>query len=132
VGVRDIPTKISTATQDKLQPWQALFAVFTYALTQFDIGQTNTIILLGMIIAGLGFVQRSTYKHKEAIKEIVAPWAVEQAIRVLSDYLSTPPPPEAEPLEECPAPHVPQPTLVKKALETKEELEARLAELQGE
>jgi len=119
VAIRDIPTKISTATQDKLQPWQALFAVFTYALTQFDIGQTNTIILLGMIIVGLGFVQRSTYKHKEAIKEIVAPWAVEQAIKVLSEYL--------EPaLPETPE----EPVLVDEP--TREELQAKLDALERE
>ena len=109
---------VSTAVQDKLQPWQAMFAVFTYALTQFDIGQTNTIILLGMIIVGLGFVQRSTYKHKESIKEIVAPWAVEQAIKVLSEYL---------------APHMPEPPAVEEPVDqpTREELLARLAELEG-
>jgi hypothetical protein len=117
VGIRDIPSKVSTGAQERLQPWQALFAVFTYALTQFDIGQTNTIILLGMIIVGLGFVQRSTYRHKEAVKEIVAPWAVEQAIRVLSDYLE-PKLPDV-PVEEEPV--VAEPT--------REELVARLEAL---
>jgi hypothetical protein len=119
VGIRDAPGRVSSAAQDKLQPWQALFAVFTYALTQFDIGQTNTIILLGMIIAALGFVQSTTYKHKQAIKEIVAPWAVEQAIKVLSDYL--------EP--ELPAPPVVEPV---KAEPTREELEATLEALEKE
>ena len=69
-------TAVSTAVQDKVQPWQAVFTIFTFALTQFDIGETNTVILLGMILTTLGFVMRSTYKHKEAVKEIVAPWLV--------------------------------------------------------
>ena len=114
---------VSTAVQDKLQPWQAMFAVLTYALTQFDIGQTNTIILLGMIIVGLGFVQRSTYKHKEAVKTIVAPWAVEQAIKILSEYLAPELPPEPEKVPE-PEPIVDEPT--------REELLARLKELEAE
>jgi len=83
-----VKNSVSSAVQDKIQPWQALFAILTYALTQFDIGQTNTIILLGMILASLGFVQRSTYKHKEAVKEIVAPWLLEQLLQVISDYLA--------------------------------------------
>jgi hypothetical protein len=121
VGIRDVPGRVSTAAQDKLQPWQAMFAVFTYALTQFDIGQTNTIILLGMIITGLGFVQNSTYKHKQAIKDIVAPWAVEQAIHVLSEYLKP----------ELPRP----PEKIEKPVEcepTREEIEAKLRALKAE
>jgi hypothetical protein len=108
---------VSTAVQDKLQPWQALFAIFTYALTQFDIGQTNTIILLGMMLAALGFVQRSTYKHKEAVKDVVAPWLVEQLLKVISDYLEPklPEPPAEEPVEP-----------------TREELIEQLREARGE
>ena len=110
--------KVSTAVQDKIQPWQALFAILTYALTQFDIGEANTIILLGMILAALGFVQRSTYKHKEAVKDIVAPWLVEKLLKEISEYLEphlpiTP--------EEDPEPIVDEPT--------REELLARLEEL---
>ena len=94
--------KISTAVQDKIQPWQALFAILTYSLTQFDIGEANTIILLGMILAALGFVQRSTYKHKEAVKEIVAPWLLEKLLHEVSEYLKPemPEPPVEEPIEE--------------------------------
>jgi len=79
---------VSTAVQDKLQPWQALFAVFTYSLTQFDIGEINTVILLGMILAALGFVQRSTYKYKAEVKEVVAPWLLEQLLKIISEYLA--------------------------------------------
>ena len=95
---------VSTAVQNKVQPWQAVFTIFTFALTQFDIGETNTVILLGMILTTLGFTMRSTYKHKEAVKEVVAPWLVEQLLQVISDYLSpqlpTPPSEETLPPEE--------------------------------
>ena len=95
---------VSTAVQDKLQPWQAVFTIFTFALTQFDIGETNTVILLGMILGTLGFVMRSTYKHKEAVKEIVAPWLVQKLLELVSDYLepNLPAPPEEEPIVEAP------------------------------
>jgi hypothetical protein len=93
VGIREIPGAVSTGVQNKIQPWQALFAIFTYALTQFDLGETNTLILLGIVMTGLGFVMRSTYLHKQATKEIVAPWLLEQVIKILSDYLPAPLPP---------------------------------------
>ena len=105
---------VSTAVQDKLQPWQAMFAVFTYALTQFDIGQINTIILLGMILASLGFVQRTTYKHKEAVKDIVAPWLLERLLKEVSEYL---------------APHMPAPPEEPTKEEQIEELTKRIHEL---
>ena len=111
-------TAVSTAVQDKVQPWQALFAIFTYALTQFDIGETNTIILLGMILTGLGFVMRSTYKHKQETKDVVAPWLLQRLLEALKDYLPDlpePPTPE-EPVVEGP---------------TREELLERLKELEG-
>ena len=94
-------TAVSTAVQDKLQPWQALFAIFTYTLTQFDIGLTNTVILLGMILTALGYVMRSTYQHKQAVKEVVAPWLVEQLLKIVSEYLAPqlPTPPEEPPEE---------------------------------
>jgi len=116
---------VSTAVQDKLQPWQSLFAVFTYALTQFDIGEVNTIILLGMILAALGFVQRSTYKHKEAVKEVVAPWLLEQLLQRISDYLK---PQMPTPPEETPAEPVER-ELTKDEL--REQLLAQLAELEA-
>ena len=94
---------VSTAVQDKVQPWQAVFTVFTFALTQFDIGETNTVILLAMILGTLGFVMRSTYKHKEAVKEIVAPWLVQKLLELVSDYLEpTLPEPPEEPVTEEP------------------------------
>ena len=117
-------TAVSTAVQDKLQPWQAVFAIFTYAITQLDIGQTNTVILIGMILATLGFVQVSTYKHKEAVKQVVAPWLVEQLLKVISEYLAPqlPPTPE-EPVEPV------EPVITKE--EQIAELLAKLAELEG-
>jgi len=113
---------VSTAVQDKLQPWQAVFTIFTFALTQFDIGETNTVILLGMILGTLGFVMRSTYKHKEAVKEIVAPWLVQKLLELVSDYLepNLPAPPE-ETIVEAPT---------REALIA--ELEAKIKELGGE
>lgn len=87
VGIREVPSAVSTAAQDKLQPWQAVFAIFTYAITQFEMSETNTLILVGMIAATLGFVMRSTYKHKESVKEVVAPWLLERVLEILGDYL---------------------------------------------
>jgi len=112
---------VSSAVEGKLQPWQALFAIFTYSLTQFDIGQTNTVILLGMILTALGFVMSSTYKHKQATKDIVAPWLLQQLLRIASEYLAPtlPAPPEEAPVE----PPAETPEL------TKNECLARLLEL---
>ena len=114
--------KISTAVQDKIQPWQALFAILTYSLTQFDIGEANTIILLGMILAALGFVQRSTYKHKEAVKEIVAPWLLEKLLHEVSEYLKP----------EMPEPPVEEPKEPGEDEPTRDELIAELEALRGE
>ena len=113
---------VSTAVQDKLQPWQAIFAVFTYALTQFDIGEINTVILLGMILVALGFVQRSTYKYKAEVKEIVAPWLLERLLHEISEYLkpTLPDPPSVE-----------EPVKEPTKEEQREILLAKLAELEG-
>ena len=116
MGIREIPGSVSTAAQDKLQPWQAVFAIFTYAITQFEISDTNVLILVGMIAATLGFVMRSTYKHKESVKEVVAPWLLERVLEILGDYLK----PE---LPEPPEEPVATPDL------TREELVARLTAL---
>jgi len=88
-----IEGSVSTGLQSKLQPWQAIFALLSYAVGVFGIEDEKALILYGMILACLGFVQVSNYKHKESIKEIVAPWLVEQLLKTLSDYLGTPPPP---------------------------------------
>jgi len=84
---------VETGIQSKLQPWQAIFALLSYAVGVFGINDDRALILYGMILACLGFVQVSNYKHKETIKEIVAPWLVEQLLKTLSDYLGTPVPP---------------------------------------
>jgi len=117
VGIRDIPTTVSTAAQDKLQPWQAVFAIFTYVITQFDISDVNNLILIAIVATTLGFVMRSTYKHKEQVKEVVAPWLLERVIQILSDYLPKTAPPTATP---TPEPIVDGPT--------REELIAKLKE----
>jgi len=119
VGIRDIPTTVSTAAQDKLQPWQAVFAIFTYAITQFDISEPNVLILIGIVAGTLGFVMRSTYKHKEQVKEVVAPWLLQRVIQILSDYLPKTPTPK-----ETPEPIVDEPT--------REELIARLQAFEDE
>ena len=116
MGIRDIPTSVSTAAQDKLQPWQAVFAIFTYAITQLDISDTNNLILIGIVAVTLGFVMRSTYKHKEKVKEVVAPWLLQRVIQILSDYLPKTPTPA-----ETPEPIVDEPT--------REELIAKLKEV---
>ena len=117
MGIRDIPSTVSTAAQDKLQPWQAVFAIFTYAITQLDISDTNNLILIGIVAVTLGFVMRSTYKHKEKVKEVVAPWLLQRVIQILSDYLpKTPTPAET-----------PEPIIVDEP--TREELIAKLEAL---
>jgi hypothetical protein len=64
-----------------------LFGILTYVVGAFDLSQWQTLILCGLLLLALGFVQRSTYKHKEAIKEVVAPWLVERLLTVLDEYL---------------------------------------------
>jgi len=85
---------VETGLSSKLQPWQALFALISYAVGVYGIEDEKALILYGMILACLGYVMTTNYKHKEAIKEIVAPWLVEQLLNTLSDYLGTPPTPE--------------------------------------
>ena len=97
MGIRDIPGSVSTAAQDKLQPWQAVFAIFTFVITQFDMSSNNVLILIGMVSLTLGFVMRSTYKHKEAVKAVVAPWLLQQLLRAIEDYLPSEP---EEPVDE--------------------------------
>jgi len=119
--MQQIEETVSTGLSSRLQPWQAIFAIMTYAISQFGISDEKALILYGIIMATLGFVQISTYKHKEAIKQVVAPWLVEQLLKTISEYLAPqlPTPPE-EPVEPVPEP-------------TKEEMIAeltkRLAEL---
>jgi len=85
---------VETGLSSKLQPWQALFALISYAVGVYGIEDEKALILYGMILACLGYVMTTNYKHKEAIKEIVAPWLVEQLLKTLSDYLGTPATPE--------------------------------------
>ena len=61
-----------------------------------------------MILAGLGFVMSSTYKHKQAVKEIVAPWLVERLLEIAADYLkpTMPVPPTEEPVEPVDVPEI--------------------------
>jgi len=82
---------VRTATIDRLQPWQALFGILTYVIGAFNIAEVNVIILCGMLLVGLGFVQRSTNQHKEAIKEVVAPWVLERLLKILEEYAPSEP-----------------------------------------
>jgi hypothetical protein len=94
--------QVKTATMDRLQPWQALFGILTYVIGAFDISEWQTLVLCGFLVIGLGFTQRSTYKHKEAIKEVVTPWLVEKLLCILEDYISKPEEPEPPPEEPDP------------------------------
>ena len=78
---------VKTQTMDRLQPWQALFGILTYVVGAFDLSQWQVLLLCGFLLMALAFVQRSTYRHKEAIKEVVAPWLVERLLCVLDEYL---------------------------------------------
>jgi len=80
--------KIESGISSRLQPWQSIFAILTYAIAQYGIEDAKALILYGLILATLGFVQISTYKHKEAIKSVVAPWLVEQLLKTISEYLA--------------------------------------------
>lgn len=80
---------VKTQTIDRLQPWQALMGILAYVIGAFDLADWNILLLCGFLIIGLGFTQRSTYKHKEAIKEVVAPWVIEKLLCLLEDYIKT-------------------------------------------
>ena len=99
-------TKIHTGISERLQPWQALFALLSYVVGTYGIEDEKALILYGMILACLGFVMVSNYKHKEAIKNVVAPWLVEQLLKTISDYLAPtlPEPPAEEPIPELDEP----------------------------
>ena len=85
---------METGLSNRLQPWQALFALLSYAVGIYGIDDEKALILYGIIAACMGFVMQSNYRHKQAIKEIVAPWLVEQLLNTLSEYLEKPPTPE--------------------------------------
>jgi len=89
---------VKTETIERLQPWQALFGILTYIIGAFNISDVNVLILIGLVLVTLGFVQRSTYKHKEAVKEVVAPWVLEKLMKILEEYLPEEPEPEPDPL----------------------------------
>ena len=93
---------VHTGISERLQPWQALFALLTYALGTYGLEDEKALILYGMVLACLGFVMVSNYKHKEAIKSVIAPWLVEQLLKTISDYLepTLPEPPADEPIPE--------------------------------
>jgi hypothetical protein len=78
---------IKTGLTDRLQPWQALFGILTLVVTQFDISDDKVLILCGILAATLGFTQITNYKHKEAIKEVVAPWLIQRLLEILGEYI---------------------------------------------
>ena len=90
--------RVETGLFNRLQPWQALFALLTYAFGIYGIDDDRAIILYGLILATLGFVMVSNYKHKEAIKSVIAPWLVEQLLKTLGYYLEPqlPEPPDKD------------------------------------
>ena len=93
---------VETGITSRIQPWQAIFALLTYALGTYGIEDEKALILYGMVLACLGFVMVSNYKHKEAIKSVIAPWLVEQLLKTLSEYLAPQlpePPAEEEPVK---------------------------------
>ena len=87
---------VETGFFNRLQPWQALFSLLVYAFGIYGIDDDRAIILYGLILATLGFVMVSNYKHKEAIKQVIAPWLVEQLLKTLGEYLkpTLPEPPQ--------------------------------------
>ena len=92
---------VETGLSNRIQPWQAIFALLTYALGTYGIEDEKALILYGLILATLGFVMVSTHKHKEAIKKVIAPWLVEQILQTLGEYLepTLPEPPQEQPPE---------------------------------
>jgi len=92
--MQKLENTVETGISQRLQPWQSLFAILTYAIGVYGLDNERALILYGLILAALGFVMVSSYKHKEAVKEIVAPWLVEQLLNTVSEYLGTPPTPE--------------------------------------
>ena len=98
MGMDLAKTTVETGITSRIQPWQAIFALLTYALGTYGIEDEKALILYGMVLACLGFVMVSNYKHKEAIKKVIAPWLVEQLLKTLGDYLAPelPEPPEEE------------------------------------
>ena len=120
---------IQTGISERLQPWQALFALLTYALGTYGIEDEKALILYGMVLACLGFVMVSNYKHKEAIKKVIAPWLVEQLLKTVSEYLEPelPAPPEPEPTP--PPEPIPEPDKKKVIEEIHRAIEALEEEL---
>jgi len=120
---------VETGLSSKLQPWQALFALISYAVGVYGIEDEKALILYGMILACLGYVMTTNYKHKEAIKEIVAPWLVEQLLKTLSDYLGTPATPEET--ENGTIVRVPDVSIAASAKDMQADIKARIELLQA-
>ena len=97
-----VENTVETGISSRLQPWQAIFGILTYAIGVYGIENEKALILYGLILATLGFVQVSTYKHKEAIKQVVAPWLVEQLLKIVSEYLAPQLPGTPEEAKETP------------------------------
>ena len=97
--------KITTGISDRLQPWQAIFSVFMYALGTYGIENDRALILYALILATLAFAMVSGYRHSEATKSVVAPWLLEKLLKIVSKYLA-PQLPQA-PTEALPEPRQP-------------------------
>jgi hypothetical protein len=76
-----------------------------------------------MLAAMLGHAMVSNYKHKEAMKEVITPFLVDQALKILADYIPALKPVEETPPVEVPEakPVVPEPIVVEKIVEVEVE-----------
>lgn len=83
-----VESSVETGISRRLQPWQSLFAILSYCIGVYGVTDEKALILYGMILVALGFTMVSSYKHKEAIKQVVAPWLVEQLLSTVSEYLA--------------------------------------------
>ncbi len=124
-----VKESVETGISNRLQPWQAIFALLSYALGTYGIENERALILYGMILATLGFTMLTNYKHKEAIKKVIAPWLVEQLLKTLSEYLE-PTLPEP-PVEKIPEP-ITEPDREEIKAELREAIEILEQELQKE
>ena len=90
----ELKEQITDGILGKLQPWQAMFMILSYMITQFELSEIHNLVAVGMIAATLGFAMVSNYKHKEEMKVIITPFLVDQVLKILKDYM---PPLKVEP-----------------------------------
>ena len=96
-----VQEKVKATVIEHLQPWQAIFTVLTWVVTQFDISEWQTLVLIAMLCSTLGFAMIKGYQHNEIVREVVAPWIVEKAVGLLSDYMKKVTPTSEDPTIEA-------------------------------